>query len=96
MIAWRFECSLIQPGTRLSPPIVTNGLGDGLLVLPSQHVRFFAGQPDPKSKTRFTLPFDIDGVPGAIEFRLNDTPIGSDLFRDELRPGSPGALAGRP
>jgi hypothetical protein len=43
-----------------------------LPVLAGQHLRFFAGQPDPADSACFTVQFDLDGKPGTIEGRLAD------------------------
>lgn len=65
-----------------------------LHVKPPQRLRIFAGQPDPKDSSRFSVIYEIDGKRGTIEGRLNDADQvilrildGPAAPPDDMRPG---------
>jgi len=81
--AWAF--TVIEPGTWYGrrPRVIRRGwawadnaiyaalgvTGRGVLLEP---IRVGGGTPDPVDRSRFSVPFVLTGVPGTLEFRLND------------------------
>lgn len=64
----------VKPGvTRAELPAIDYG----------NKLRFYAGQPDPNDPSRFTIAYEVDGRPGAIDGRL-----GNDTLNLQPREGS--------
>jgi hypothetical protein len=43
-------------------------------------LRFYVGAVDPNDQSRFTIPYDADGVPGIIDGQVRETPDGPDVL----------------
>jgi hypothetical protein len=75
-----FDCNVINPGTLFSDPNVARvatlaSFPDGARAIDvldprRQTYRVYAGQTDPADPSRFTMRYDIDGLPGMLEGRL--------------------------
>ena len=87
----------MRPGSRSLPPALGPSTPWNLwnLHLPLkriQHVRVFAGKADPVDEARFTLPYEVDGVRGFIDCRLQEEePNEAEHIIYHLRDGSPTA-----
>jgi hypothetical protein len=78
---------VITPAKMNEPPRVFNQNAMRVRVSDIQKLQIFAGQPDAKDPTRFTIDYSIDGKRGMIEGKLDDlgqltlTPDGGRIER---------------
>jgi hypothetical protein len=82
-MAASFRTEVYSPATVSSPArrcwfaigdVITNARAGPLLAY-SKRARFYAGQPDATNQARFTVSYDIDGVPGTIDGSLSDKAV---------------------
>jgi hypothetical protein len=55
----------------------------GLFLSPTDHLRVFAGQPDPQDSSRFTIPYELNGARGVIEGQFVDPVLDRHLSMGE-------------
>jgi hypothetical protein len=93
-----FEAYEVELGTWNTNPIPRNGLAQIMIEfseIRGQPLRIYAGQPDPKDPSHFTIDYEIAGRRGTIDGYLRDrteSPDGIPLvtaFEFTVRPGGP-------
>jgi hypothetical protein len=66
-----FPFSTMTVGSSRTPPVLAaHGYEEVLTSIPPKNLRFFAGQPDPKDFTHFTIRYELSGQSGQIEVFL--------------------------